>query len=194
MGCVNTRWVKIVKFSVSLILGVSAVESHRSKSPSKLKISVFTVSTSRFMMLQKGEQIIDDSGQIAADMLKKLNYDVEYIGVVNDDVAMIREKLFEALSHGSDVVIITGGTGISRRDLTIEAVRPLLEKELEGFGEILRMESYRKIGAPAAMTRATAGTINKKIVIALPGSPDAVKTAIEIFGNELPHFVYIAGS
>ncbi len=173
---------------------MSAVEAHRSKSPTKLKISVFTVSTSRFMMIQKGEQVIDDSGQTAVDMLKKLNYDVEYIGIVNDDVAMIREKLFEALSHGSDVVIITGGTGLSRRDLTIEAVRPLLEKELEGFGEILRMESYRKIGAAAAMTRATAGTINKKIVIALPGSPDAVKTAIEIFGNELPHLVYIAGS
>jgi len=173
---------------------MSAVELHRSKSPTNLKVSVFTASSSRYMKIQKGEEVVDDSGMTAVNLLKSIGYEVEYLGIVNDDVAMIREKLFEALSRGSDVVIITGGTGLSRRDLTIEAIRPLLEKEIEGFGEILRAESYKRIGPPAAMTRATAGAINKKIVIALPGSPDAVRMAIEIFGKELPHFVYIAGS
>ncbi len=173
---------------------MGAVEQHRSKSPRALKVSVMTASTSRYLKIQKGEEVVDDSGMTAVNLLKDMGYEVEYLGIVNDEVAMIREKLFEAISRGSDVVIITGGTGLSRRDLTIEAVRPLMEKEMEGFGEILRIESYRRIGPPAAMTRATAGTINKKIVIALPGSPDAVRLAIEIFGRELPHFVYIAGS
>ncbi len=173
---------------------MSAVDLHRSKSPSALKISVITASTSRYLKIQKGEEVVDDSGRIAVNLLKNLGYEVEYLGIVNDDVAMIREKLFEAVSRDSDVVVITGGTGLSRRDLTIEAVKPLLEKEIEGFGEILRIESYKRIGPAAAMTRATAGAINKKIVIALPGSPDAVKLAIEIFGKELPHFVYIARS
>jgi molybdenum cofactor biosynthesis protein B len=173
---------------------MGAVEQHRSKSPKTLKISVMTASTSRYVQAQKGEEVVDDSGMTAVNLLKDLGYEVEYLGIVNDDVAMIREKLFDAISQGSDVVIITGGTGLSRRDLTIEAVKPLLEKEIEGFGEILRIESYKRIGPPAAMTRATAGAINKKIVIALPGSPDAVKLAVEIFGKELPHFVYIARS
>lgn len=171
-----------------------AVEEHRSRAPSSLKVAVFTASTSRFVRVQKGEDVVDDSGMLALDLLKKLGYNVEYLGIVSDDIAMIREKLFEALSHNPDVVIITGGTGLARRDLTIEAIKPLLEKEMEGFGEILRIESYKRIGPAAAMTRATAGTINKKIIIALPGSPDGVKTAIEIFGKELPHFVYIAST
>lgn len=173
---------------------MGAVEEHRSKSSSAIKIAVFTASTSRYAKIQRGDNVVDDSGTIAVELLKNLGYAVEYLGVVNDDVAMIREKLFEALSHNADVVLVSGGTGLARRDLTIEAIKPLLEKEIEGFGEILRFESYKKIGPAAALTRATAGTINKKVIIVLPGSPDAVKMAIDIFGKELPHFVYIAAS
>jgi len=167
-------------------------ERHRAEAHARLRIAVFTASTSRYEKKLRGEGVVDESGETALNKLRGLGHEAEYLGVVNDDVEMIRTRLAEAIDAGFDVVIISGGTGIARRDVTIEAVRPLLEKELEGFGEILRMESYKRIGAAAALTRALAGVRGGRVIIALPGSPDAVATALEIFGPELPHMVYIA--
>ena len=95
---------------------------------------------------------------------------------------------------GDDAAIFMGGTGLSPRDVTIEAVTPLLDKLLDGFGEIFRKISFDSIGSPALMTRSTAGTIENKPVFCLPGSPDAAKLGIELVLKELPHAVYIASS
>lgn len=171
---------------------MKAHERHREEAPTRLRIAVFTVSTSRYEKKMRGEDFVDESGEVAISKLRGLGHDVTYLGVVNDDVEMIRERLAGAIDAGFDAVVISGGTGIARRDVTVEAVRPLLEKEMEGVGEILRMESYKRIGAAAALTRAVAGVSNGRVIMALPGSPDAVSTALEIFGPELPHMVYIA--
>ncbi len=95
---------------------------------------------------------------------------------------------------GNDVVIFMGGTGLSPRDLTIEAVSPLLDKHLDGFGEIFRKLSYDSIGSPALMSRSIAGTMENKAVFCLPGSPDATKVGVELALKELPHMIYIASS
>lgn len=143
-------------------------------------------------MKVRGEKYVDESGDLAVSMLSEMGYRTEYLGVVGDDIAMIRGVVVKALAEKYDAIVITGGTGISPTDVTVEAVRPLLEKEVEGFGEIFRMESYRRIGAAAALSRAIAGVSGGSLVIAIPGSPMAVRTALEVFGREIPHAIFIA--
>lgn len=89
-----------------------------------------------------------------------------------------------------DAVVASGGTGITQSDITIEAIRPLFEKELPGFGELLRKISYEKIGSPAVMTRATAGIVKGKAIFCIPGSPQAVETALKhLILPEVGHIV-----
>lgn len=167
-----------------------AAESHKHESPKKLKISLFTVSSSRF----RDSKLKDDTGEIALQICEKAGHDCS-LAVIDDSKSMIRLKLMKALyEDGSDAAILMGGTGLSPRDVTIEAVSPLLDKKLDGFGEIFRRMSFDSIGTPALMTRSIAGTIENKPVFCLPGSPDAAKLGVELALKELPHAVFIASS
>jgi molybdopterin adenylyltransferase len=112
--------------------------------------------------------------------------------LVSDDATMIRREAKRFLGSDDDVLLFTGGTGVSSRDITIETVRPLLQKELPGFGELLRRISYDEIGAAAMLTRATAGTASGKLLVCMPGSPGAVKTAMRASISEFPHIVSVA--
>ncbi len=108
---------------------------------------------------------------------------------------MIRFSLYRSLVTDScDAVIFLGGTGLSPRDVTVEAISPLLDKTLDGFGEIFRRLSYDAIGSPAMMTRAVAGVVDTKVVFCLPGSPDASTVGMDLILKELPHAVFIARS
>ena len=148
-----------------------------------------TVSTSRYQRSLKG----DESGDEAERLIEASGGKVLGRVLVSDDRRQIGRALSRALANRSvDVVVFTGGTGVSTTDVTIESVRPRLEKELEGFGEILRAVSYEKIGAAAALSRATAGVANGKLVMCLPGSPDAVRTALDLYLVEVPHILYLA--
>ena len=110
-----------------------------------------------------------------------------------DDARLLKSTLSRALGQSSlDVIVLTGGTGVSNTDVTIETVRPFFEKEIEGFGEIFRFASYQKIGAAAALSRATAGVAKEKLIMCLPGSPDAVRTALGLFLGEVPHLLHLA--
>jgi molybdenum cofactor biosynthesis protein B len=140
----------------------------------------------------RGEPYVDDSSEVARRVLEELGHEVEHLGLVGDEILGIRAKLAQALAEGYDVVAVIGGTGISRRDVSVEAVRPLLEKEIEGVGEIFRLESYKRIGFHAALSRCLAGVISGSIILALPGSPEAVETALKLIGPELPHMVHVA--
>ena len=114
--------------------------------------------------------------------------------LVEDDSKLIRGELLNTIYENHvDAVILMGGTGLATQDVSVETVRPLFDKEMEGFGEIFRSVSYQKIGNAAYLTRATAGTIGGRAVYCLPGSPAAVETALTIILPELPHVVYIAG-
>jgi len=126
-------------------------------------------------------------------MIKKRGHRVRKRLLISDDVGQISKALETGLADRTvGAILFTGGTGISPTDVTIEAVRPHLEKELNGFGEVLRAVSYRKMGFPAVLTRATAGIAQGKLVLCLPGSPDGVATALRLFMVDIPHVVHVA--
>ena len=133
----------------------------------------------------------DESGRLIRDLLTAAGHRVEYSAVLPDDPALIRKALLDNLQN-LDAIIVNGGTGIAARDLTIEAVRPLLDKELEGFGELFRYLSYQQIGSAAFLSRALAGVAAGKIVVTLPGSPDACRLAMEkLLIPELGHMAHL---
>lgn len=167
-------------------------EKHRAEAPRSLSFHIITVSSSRYMMKLKGEKFIDESGDLANQIIERNGHTILRRGIISDDISQIKVELNRFLRSRADVLILIGGTGVSRKDITIEAVRPFFEKELEGFGEILRNVSYQGIGSAAILTRACAGIKNGKLIICLPGSPDAVKTGLELFIGEFPHIVHIA--
>jgi molybdenum cofactor biosynthesis protein B len=164
--------------------------SHKHESPKKLKLALFTVSSSRY----RDSTAIDESGEIAKDLCKKAGHEFSH-QVLDDSKSMIRLFLFKALyENNSDAAVFLGGTGLSPRDVTIEAISPLLDKRLDGFGEIFRRLSFDSIGSAALMTRALAGTLEAKVIYCLPGSPDAAKLGMELVLKELPHAVFISKS
>lgn len=115
-------------------------------------------------------------------------------GLISDDPTMLRKEVAKFLSGNDDFLLFTGGTGVSSRDITIETVRPYFEKEIPGFGELLRRISQDEIGTAAMLTRATAGVAKGKLMVCLPGSPGAVRTALRASLPEFPHIVFIAKS
>jgi len=138
-------------------------------------------------------QVADESGDLAQEMIEAAKGVVVERALVPDDAKLLRSTVSRALRQKSlDVLVLTGGTGVSTTDVTIESVRPLLQKEIEGFGEIFRSVSYQRIGVAAALSRATAGVAKGKLVMCLPGSPDAVRTALELFVREIPHVLHLA--
>ena len=159
-----------------------SVEEHKARAPRHLSVGVITASNTR-------TEETDDAGRYAREALRDAGHEVAFYAVVKDDVREIREALDAALPLAS-VVIVSGGTGISPTDVTIETIAPLFQKELDGFGEIFRSLSYQDIGTSAIMSRATAGVIEGKLVVCLPGSPKAVRLAMEeILLAELGHIV-----
>ncbi|WP_199728856.1 molybdenum cofactor biosynthesis protein B [Corallococcus sp. CA053C] len=132
----------------------------------------------------------DGSGRDLREGLSAAGHTVAGHTVVKDDPEAIRGALAQAQAAGARAVLFTGGTGIGRRDCTVETLRALFEKELPGFGELFRMLSYQQIGSPALMSRATAGTYQGMILFALPGSPQAVRLALDaLILPELGHAV-----
>ncbi|HYI00993.1 molybdenum cofactor biosynthesis protein B [Hyalangium sp.] len=122
----------------------------------------------------------DESGRALRSGLEAAGHTLSGYKLVKDEPEAIRAVLAEAAGAGARAVLFNGGTGIGRRDSTVETLRGLFEKELPGFGEIFRMLSFKQIGSVAMMSRATAGTYQGMIVFAMPGSPQAVKLALEV--------------
>ncbi len=169
----------------------ATVAEHKAKAPIKLRFAVVTVSTSRYRSLKSGKPVIDSSGDLIIQILEGSGHTVTHKKLVPDEEKLIVKAVKEALSNKNvDVVVTSGGTGITHSDITIEAIRPLFEKELPGFGELLRKVSYEEIGSPAVMTRATAGIVKGKAVFCIPGSPQAAETALKyLILPEVGHIV-----
>ena len=133
----------------------------------------------------------DTSGRAIRDLLTEAGHIVSGSQIIRDEpdqvVAVVREQLGTAATR---VIITTGGTGITSRDDTFEAIDGLLEKRLAGFGELFRMLSYDEIRAAAMMSRATAGTVGRKAIFVLPGSENAVRLAmLKLILPELRHVI-----
>jgi molybdenum cofactor biosynthesis protein B len=133
----------------------------------------------------------DKSGRAIAELLTSAGHQIAGRTIVNDDPMLVRGTIERQLASGDvQVIITTGGTGITSRDSTFEAVDALFEKRLEGFGELFRMLSFEQIGTSAMMSRASAGLAAGKIVVSLPGSEAAVRLAMErLLLPELGHLV-----
>jgi len=124
-------------------------------------------------------------------LLKEHGHDIVAYRLVKDEPAQITEEIRSSVGNDAiQAIIINGGTGISRRDSTFEAVDSMLEKRLDGFGEVFRYLTYQEIGSPAIMTRATAGIVQGKVLFSTPGSENAVRLAMQkLILPELGHLV-----
>lgn len=169
-----------------------AHEFHRERGPGAARFYIITVSTSRYREKASGGMPRDESGDLAERMATEAGHVVVGRDLLPDDINAIRRRVLELLSRDDvDVVVITGGTGIAKTDVTVEAVRPLFEKEIEGFGDVFRYYSLQEVGTAAALTRATAGIAGGKVIFLLPGSPGAVRTGMRIVLAETPHILYL---
>jgi molybdenum cofactor biosynthesis protein B len=160
------------------------IRTHRKHAPAHLSVAVVSVSTTRSL-----EE--DKSGHWIAGMARKEGHDVVTHQVVPDDAAVITGTVLEqAATAGTQVILVTGGTGISMADVTIEAVRPLLDKELTAFGALFAMLSFEEVDSAALLSRATAGTIGKSLVFCMPGSLNACKLACkQLIFPEIGHLM-----
>ena len=148
-----------------------AAESHKEQVRDNLKVGVVTASDTR-----KAET--DKSGAAIREMFEGAGHRVVYYEIVPDAPARIADAIIMHLPE-VDAIVVNGGTGLTRRDVTADAVRSLLDKEIEGFGELFRMLSYQEIGAAAMVSRALAGVRHGKFIAALPGSTGACRLAME---------------
>ena len=151
---------------------------HKKSALKKLNFAIFICSTSRYN--QKKEKKKDVSGDYIKNSLIKFDNKIILKEIIPDDKTSILNAFNEAIKNSDiHVIIFSGGTGISPTDITIETINPLLEKVLPGFGEIFRYISYKEIGSAAVLSRAIAGIKKGKLIYCIPGSPNAVKIAVE---------------
>ena len=167
-------------------------EGHRKEGERHLRVKVVTVSTSRYAKKESGGEYTDEAGDVAVEASSRAGHTVSGRVLISDDSRMLKREVRKFLSGGDDVLLFTGGTGVSPRDITIETVRPYFEKEITGFGELLRRVSFDEIGSAAMLTRATAGVVKGKLIVCMPGSPGAVETALEAAMGEFPHILFVA--
>ncbi len=157
---------------------------HRAASPTSVRVYVLTVSDTR-------TPANDTSGDAIASLLEESGHRVVGRDLVRDEPDTVRARVSAQLeSPETQAIIVTGGTGISARDTSYEAMQSLFEKRLDGFGELFRMLSYQEIGPAAMLSRASAGLARRKILISLPGSEHAVRLAMtKLVVPELGHLV-----
>jgi len=157
---------------------------HKAKAPASVRCFVITVSDTR-------TEANDTSGDAIVSLLQAAGHAVAGRTIVKDDAELVRGTVERELANPDvQVVITTGGTGITSRDSTYEAIDALLQKRLDGFGELFRMLSYQQIGPAAMMSRASGGLLAGRIVVSLPGSEAAVRLAMErLLIPELGHLV-----
>ena len=156
---------------------------HKAAAPLSVRVAVLTISDTR-------TEATDTSGGAIVSLLEQAGHTVTARAIVPDEPADVTSFVAAQLRGDAQVVITTGGTGITSRDATFEAVDEMLEKRLDGFGELFRMLSYADIGPAAMMSRACAGLARGRVVIALPGSEDAVRLAMtKLVVPELGHLV-----
>jgi molybdenum cofactor biosynthesis protein B len=159
-------------------------EEHKAQAPRSVGCFVLTISDTK-------TPETDTSGALIRELLAAAGHKVAGSAIVRDEPAEVRRVIAQAVADPAvQVVILTGGTGVTSRDSTFEAVETLLDKRLPGFGELFRMLSYQEIGPAAMLSRAQLGVHQRRIVASLPGSPNACRLALEkLLLPEMPHLV-----
>ncbi len=163
----------------------ASTQEHRAQAPESVRVFVLTVSDTRTLET-------DEGGALIESLLEENGHEVLGRVVVRDEIPAIAGAVQQASDGLGDpeVVIVTGGSGIAMRDVSPEALRPLLSRELPGFGEIFRILSFEDIGAAAMLSRAFAGVMGRTLLFVLPGSTHAIQLAMEqIIVPEIGHLV-----
>jgi molybdopterin adenylyltransferase len=162
-----------------------SVHQHREAAPESVRVAVLTISDTR-------TRETDTGGDVVEETMLEAGHEVVAREIVRDEATSIRTTLVDLLARPDvDAVVTTGGTGISARDTTYEVVERMVEKRLDGFGELFRMLSYEEIGAAAILSRALAGAVGTKLVASLPGSRNAVRLGMEkLLVPEVAHIVF----
>ncbi len=162
-----------------------SVHQHREAAPEIVRVAVLTISDTR-------TSETDTGGDVVEETMRGAGHEVVAREIVRDEATSIRTALVDLLARPEvDAVVTTGGTGISGRDTTYEVVERMVEKRLDGFGELFRMLSYEEIGAAAILSRALAGAVGTKFVASLPGSRNAVRLGMEkLLVPEIAHIVF----
>jgi molybdenum cofactor biosynthesis protein B len=168
-----------------------AHKDHRADLPKDLRFVVVVTSDTLLDATSHDEAPEDASGDTAESLVLGFGHTMAGRFCLRNDAEVIRGAVLDAVRGGrADVVVISGGTGLGPKDKTVEAVSPILEKTLPGFGELFRQLSFREVGTPAMASRALAGTCGKVLIFALPGSPKAVRLAMErLILPESPHLL-----
>jgi len=159
-------------------------QEHKEKAPQKVSCAVLTISDTR-------TEQDDESGKLITEKLSQNGHRVMFYSVLKNEADSIKRKIYELLRQEELQVIITsGGTGVSHRDITVDTISPILEKKLDGFGELFRFLSYQEIGTASIMSRAIAGAAGGKVILCLPGSLGAANLAMDkIILPEIGHMV-----
>jgi len=162
----------------------STPREHKATAPRSVGCWVLTVSDTK-------TPETDTSGALIRKLLLDAGYEVVGSTIVRDEPKDVQRVIREACATAAvQAVIATGGTGITSRDSTYEAIEALLDKRLPGFGELFRMLSYQEVGAAAMLSRAQLGIHARRIIVSLPGSPNACRLALEkLVIPELPHLI-----
>jgi molybdenum cofactor biosynthesis protein B len=160
-------------------------QQHKAHANVRVSCGVITVSDTR-------TKETDKSGQLILELLKAAGHPVTAYHITKDEPTQIRPLLETLLADAAiQAVIINGGTGVAKRDVTFDAIQGMLEKQLPGFGELFRLLSYQDIGSAAMLSRAAAGIAKGKVIFSLPGSSGAVRLGMEkLILLEMPHVVY----
>ena len=162
----------------------SVPREHKAGAPKRVACLVLTISDSKMAET-------DTSGQLIRELLTVAGHEVVQSAIVKDEPGQVRDVICRACDDPRvQALILTGGTGITSRDSTFEAVEGMLDKRLPGFGELFRMLSYAEIGAAAMLSRAQAGVRRGRLICSLPGSPNACRLALEkLILPELGHLL-----
>jgi molybdenum cofactor biosynthesis protein B len=164
------------------------VEEHKAAAPRYARVAVVTLSSSR-------TPANDKSGDVIENLLKAAGHGVSARILLPDDPVALRETLRGLVSRDDvQAIITTGGTGLAASDVTVETVRPMIEKEMTGFAALFMQLSYAQAGSAAMLSRAMAGIIEGKAIFCLPGSPRACQLATEsLIIPEIGHILMLAG-
>ena len=165
---------------------------HKENTQNPYKCAILTISTSRaekYGKVDRPERAEDASGKLIWGMIQVQGSSIVHYELLADNIDLIRESVKNCLYSDADMIISSGGTGLSPADVTIEAVAPYIEKDIPGFGELFRYKSIEQVGNAVMLTRAIAGIAHGKVIFCLPGSPNAVKLALELILPEIGHIL-----
>ncbi len=161
-----------------------SVQEHKLHAMKSVSCKVITISDTR-------TELTDSSGKLMMDLLKEAGHEIIAYEIVKDEQGEIEQAIKQGCEDNIDVILTNGGTGIAMRDVTIEVVQKLIDKEIVGFGELFRMLSYTEdIGSAAILSRAIAGVCGRKVIFSTPGSTKAVQLAMnKLIIPEITHIV-----